>query len=492
MRVGSQQKQGRLDRQPEARPLFGPYRPLRSLRVLVDHELLSTDYSRSKAGLLNGLLTHELIEKYRYADDGPPAGEPRLDDKSWPGDWVEGWAVLGDYDATYDAYALSWADKTSRASGTVWGNAYDVAANDVDADAYRSEAPSDAARLRKRDALAAEVADAIRADLFITRRDYLHAVSWPLAAGVTFVTPEQALPFVSLYLRTQGEFYFWIWDRGSSTVNRGLFYWIGTWELLPAAWRWFAACAQHSHATTSDHLAYTGRAALQRVDRALELRDLVHRALNQPQDNDVAEDALVSFDSALVFLMGALDAVARVAHQTLQLPGRAYNVGWQRPDWLARVRATAPDLAGIVAPGTPGGAVLTVLKALRNTVHSAGLLPVGVGTARMERQRTLIDLSAGIEDADLTAVLTAMDMLGGRQRWGVEQLVPAHHFADPGMLLDQLLPPALRLLNDLMGNTPVEELPGVELTDQQCHPPSDPHNTFSERRRESVRWQLGL
>jgi hypothetical protein len=494
IRIGSQQKPSRVAGRQDSRPIFGSRHPLRPLRVLLDAELLADEQPWSRLGLLRGLLTHELVELYRYAEDGPPADEPRLS-APMRGEWVRGWAVLGDFHEAHNAYDLYWVERPDGlTAGAVWGNAYDVAANDADAQAYEAESTDDAARLRKRDAIAAEVADTLKADVFITRREYLHVVDWSLAAGVTFLTPEDALPFLSLYVRAQGEFYIWKDEVGASTVNRGLFYWVGTMELLPAAWRWSAACAQLGSATKSARLVHTGNAAWQRFDRALELRDLVHRALDQPQDNDVADDALMAFDSALVFLMGALDAVARVAHDLLRLAAdEKHNAGWQRDRWLRKVRSVAPELAALVSTGSTGHSALQVLKTLRNTVHSAGLLPVGVATARLERQRTLIDLSAGIDDETLRQVLAAMDLLGGRQAWGVEHFGSTRHLADPGMLLDHLLPAVAQLLDDLMGTMPFETFGGVQLTEQDRQPPRvEAHRAFGARGRESIRWQLGL
>jgi hypothetical protein len=102
--------------------------------------------------------------------------------------------------------------------------------------------------------------------------------------------------------------------RGTHTMNRGLYYWVGTRELLPSAWRWFSACVQHSRDIRNDNLLLLGQSVLQRVQRALQVRDEVHIALNKPQDNDTADDALSSLDVALLLLMGAVDATARVAH----------------------------------------------------------------------------------------------------------------------------------------------------------------------------------
>lgn len=460
---------------------------------MVDADLLPDDFSWTPTGLLAGLLTHDLIQLYRYADDGPPAAVPWTANRWGDGEHVKGWAVLGEHDPSYGIWPVQWADKDSVTGGAVSGNATEVAERDESTAAYGELSPEEAARRRRADALAAQVAETIQADVYITERPYLHALTWSLAQPVSFLCPEAALRFLSLYLRAQRQFYIYKWQGGSSTVNRGLFYWIGTREFLPAAWRWFSACVQHSQGGRPDQLLYTGQSALQRVDRALELRDQVHIALNQPQDNDVAEDALVAFDSCLVFLMGALDAVARVAHETLGLPEKQRrNAGWQRRDWLKLVTAAAPELATLVTPGSPGAAALTVLTTLRNTVHSAGLTAVGIGTATAQREGTLINLASGIDEAETEQLLTAMDALGGRQKWGLERSLPGLQLVDPGILLEQLFLRVIQLLDELMAATPVESLAGVALTAAQAAPPPDPRGTFSEHNRQSIHWQLGL
>jgi hypothetical protein len=60
------------------------------------------------------------------------------------------------------------------------------------------------------------------------------------------------------------------------------------------------------------------------------------------------------------------------------------------------------------------------------------------------------------------------------------------------VLLERLLPDVLRLLNDLMAATPVEKLAGVSLKSSDLGPPTGADETFSEMRRQSIRWQLGV
>jgi hypothetical protein len=201
------------------------------------------------------------------------------------------------------------------------------------------------------------------------------------------VLPAQRSPGASKPVPAgQGDFLVWK-DPGSASsasFNKGLFYWVGARELLPAGWRrWFSACVHHSHPADpvpgSGELTSLGGAVFQRVTRVLQARDHLLRAANRRQDNDVAEDALIALDTCLVFLMGAVDATARVAHRVLDLPSAGiHQAKWQNSRWLASVAAMAPLLAGIVADGTPGADALTILRLLRNIVHEAGLTALAV------------------------------------------------------------------------------------------------------------------
>jgi hypothetical protein len=64
--------------------------------------------------------------------------------------------------------------------------------------------------------------------------------------------------------------------------------------------------------------------------------------------------------------------------------------------------------------------------------------------------------------------------------------------ADPGVLLERLLPLVIELLNELMTATPVEQLSGVSLKPEHRVPTRGTGEAFGERERHSIRWQLGL
>jgi hypothetical protein len=474
----------------EARP------SLRRLVVLADAELLASpnDATLNQRALLTGLLTHPYIELLRFSDEGPPADAPRREygPPVARQSITEGWAELLAADGS-DVRGLVYAASSGAAYTGIWGNRTDVAKRDSSSSVYANLSPDEAAERRERDALALGVAEAVHADLFITERPYLLARRLP-AQGVTVCELPEALALVGLYLRSQNAFVIWRGTDGfgSFNMNEGLYYWVGTRELLPTAWRWFGACVQESLTTKDDTLLELGQSLLRRVQRVLEARDRFHRAFNLPQNNDTASDVLSELDSMLVSLMGAVDASARVAHLTLGIVGSPRNAGWQNDQqWLPRVATAEPTLATLFSAGTVHTHELTILRIMRNTVHGQMIRSIA-----LQQPGRMLETAVMLPTSDEAAILSAMDALGGRSIWGAST-GPNRWLVDPGVFIEQLLPRVLAMLNEIMDKTPVERLSHVHLTQADCQPPApDPKaggmDTFGERSRLSIRWQLGL
>jgi hypothetical protein len=463
---------------------------LRKLTVLLDDDMLPVTEVTAwgRPYLLAGLLSLEEIDYFRYADDGPPTNvEEHV--APYMGRYVPGWAVL-DVDEASGFRGVRTASGSTISDSAIFSNLGELAAADASTAAYAGRPPAEAAQQRKADALALLVADAVGADVFITRRPYLYEKQWGVATGVTLVDIDTALAIVGLYARVQDR-YITSRDptgRATHTMNRGLFFWVGTRELLPAGWRWFASCLQHSRGGGDERLVFVAQSAFQRVQRALQVRDDIHVVLNKPQHNDTADQILASVDVVLLLLMGAVDAAARVAHTTLGLTTSPHDGGWQRQRWIKAVSKHAPELAKLFEPDTEHSHALTILRLLRNAIHGEALQPLAVGPSQ-RRQRTLIGLPA----TDAKRVTEAIHALGGPECWGVESLIPERLHFDPGIFIEQLFPRVLAMLNDTMDNTPVEQLSSVSLSPAESLPPNDPqHDTFGEINRQSIRWQLAL
>jgi hypothetical protein len=485
---------------PEYKPkrpttVFSRRPPLRELRVVVDAAILDrAKAAESELGapdvLLAGLLTHPYVSLMRYADAGPPSGLPRHDAGPMRGG-VTGWVVVPELpeEPINDRVGVTASAGDFHRWTSIHASTLRIAESDEATSAYATLDPDQQRKRRRADALAARAAQAVGADVFITERAYLHAVKWRVADGVLIAAPGDALPVVSLYLRTQNEYCTWrsLEGRGSSNMNRALFYLAGAWDLLPAGRRWYAACAQHAQSISDDRLTYLAYSLFQRVQRALQARDEALGALNLPQDNDTADAALGDLDEVLLALMGAVDVTARVAHLAVGFdPDRTYGAAWHRAGWRDKLTKTEPKLGALVTAGSAHANALTILSSLRNSIHGAALDALATLDRGSRRDGTLV----GLPHADGENLVAAMDALGGRQQWGVAQLLPGRYHADPGVLIDQIFRAILTVLNDLMAATPVENLPGVALEANDSLPPAD--GPFSAHTGASVRLQLGL
>jgi hypothetical protein len=473
---------------------FSPRPPLQALRVVVDFEILaaaaSTENDFTPTVLLAGLVTHPYIRLLRYADAGPPDDLPRRNGEPFT-EPVDGWVLVKapkPQEPATGFIPVVGSDGRSVMQACAGEDFVRAAESDDRTGAYTELDPGPRAERRRADVLAAQAAHALHAHLFITERPYLHAATWQFADGVLVASPRDALPLISLYLRSQNQYYTWrsIDGTGSSTMNRGLFYWVGTRELLPAGWRWFAACVQHAYAVHNDRVIYLAPSLVQRVQRALQARDDAHRSLNLPQDNDTAAAALDGLDQVILALMGAVDVTARIAHMALPLdPNRTHDAGWQRQGWLKQVKKAHEPLGALMAPGARHRHVLTILSSLRNSVHGAALDALAIGDGR-RRDATLV----GLPHADGEKLVQAMDSCGGRESWGVQKRLRDRYHAEPGVLLERIFRGVIALLNDVQAATPVENLAGVRLAESDAYPPED--GGFEPMNRASIRWQLGL
>lgn len=460
---------------------FSERAPLRKLIAVIDADLLeaATERPADDLGVLAGLLSHPYITILRYADSGPPQGTPRIDHPR-RAPVAAGWIEVGPEDKAYRMFPVVSCNGTTIRETAIIGDFVPAAEHDDTSGAYPDLEPAQAVARRRLDAIAMCAAAMSGAHVFITRRDYLHRVKWGLNQGVLAAQPEDALDLVALYLRAQGVFDWWRSVDGTAveTMNRGLFYAEGARALLPAWWRWRNAIAQHVQRTAVVHehhvdadreLLNLAAAPLTRLQRALEARDQIHRALNQPQHADTAELVLSNLDVALVMLMAAVDATSRVAHRALGLnEGGVFSAGWQRSEWLTNVRKADAILADAFNQSTTwNGAVLLVMSRLRNAVHGGTSTPLGIPTPVPGQHDTLIEF-LGI---NITELAEYMDRLGGAARWGMREVVRDRVHFEPDALVENLFAAAIKVIDNSMSATPVERLNGVALTEELTQTP---------------------
>lgn len=469
---------------------FGP--PRRKMRVMVDAECLPTSSGTTDGHLLAGLLADPYIQVLRYADEGAPADLLRHDDHV--GEFANGWVVVTEIEDGLRGHLATYGDGDEWSQSSVAASQWiGLASQDSQSNSYSELDAKSAAARRSADTLAVHVACDLGMDVYITSRPYLFE-SRPIKVerNIIVLSPDEALPLVGLFLRRHGKYIIWrtVDGTGTSTFNRGLFYWVASRALLPQAWRWMTACVQQSHATDDDTWIFHGQSLVQRVDQALRARDEIFIALGRPQNNDTADDALAALDRLLLMLMGAVDVSARVAHMVLELdPKKLYEASWKTGGkWVKLLRKTDPDLADLSRAASYGDP-LTILRLLRNTVHGAALEPLAVSEGSISRRT---DTLVGLPSRDAEELLRYADRQGGRSAWGMRELIPGRIHADIDVLVERLLPDVLAFLNEAMRLTPVEKLEHADLAETDPVAARSGENAFSEINQQLVLAQLGL
>lgn len=83
-------------------------------------------------------------------------------------------------------------------------------------------------------------------------------------------------------------------------------------SLVPRLFGALVGLAERAQASDDRRTIGLAQAMFGRLQQTLVARDEMHRALNRPQNSDVAFEALTAFDLAVLTLMGAVDASARL------------------------------------------------------------------------------------------------------------------------------------------------------------------------------------
>ncbi len=463
---------------------FSPAPALKPLTVVVDSEWidgLDGNDLCSPDVILGGLLTHDAVRLLRYTDDGPPPDLPRGSNHT--DDAVRGWIIVRGYEADIHMWRIVVHDGKSVTETCFGGDFPNAAEQDSNTSAYADLDSCTASKRRRADAIAAQAAAAAGADIYITSRPYLFRVGWEIAYGLLCAKPEEALPLVSLYLRTQGEFIDWrsLDGNGTTKMNRGLFYARSVISLVPRLFGALVGLAGRAQTSDGRRAIGLAQAMFGRLQQTLVARDEMYRALNRPQNSDVAFEALTAFDLAVLTLMGAVDASARLVHCLLDLDGKDRSARWQWAGWRELVAEKCPAVAAAVERENRLD-VLTVLTELRNTIHAVPLDPLAVVKGRVPVE-TRIGLPADRGDA----VLASIDRLGGRNAWDIQTHTSGRHHADPGELLDHLIERVAPMLNDLL-----QAMSAASWPDAPATPGEDFWDRFPGDPAQMYRWQIGL
>jgi hypothetical protein len=459
--------------------LFTELSTYRPLIALVDHDLLAQAQRDETIEYLLQLLSEGPIQTHLYADSGPTSNA-KLSYTMEAGKKIEayeGWVDVRPTES--DQHRLfAWFRDGKPYHRRTWlqTNAYQrILATTPPAEC--GEGRDAEARIRA-DAMAMLAAYVIGADIYVTEKCIPHLRGHDPWSRVTVLSPETALPIVGLYLRGQGKFVV----RRPSTLGqrrerldppgttRYDFFWRAAEALLPEHERWRIACRESARATGDDTVEMWLSAVIHRMRQTLQARNRLLRRIGVRQDWNTADAVLNELDQILVWVMGAFDVCARVAHVALGLPtGDVQNAGWQRDDWTSEVKDLDKTLGGLVRGNSDGKNLMEIAAPLRNLIHGT---PMAIDTVILVIGPNALQTYVPLPAEDRMTVLNAMRVLGGPKTWGVRYPLvsvgerykrkedPHLH---PGVFVERLLPYVIKLLNELMAAVPVQNLPGVTI-----------------------------
>jgi hypothetical protein len=297
-------------------------------------------------------------------------------------------------------------------------------------------------------AAATEEADS---DAFVTRRRYL--LEGYDTRGAIAVTPEEAVALAGLAMRSHGNVSLGA-DMMDIRLGGSTFYFILSRDLLRAGWCWFGGCVASGSHTGDESIVYLGQTVHERFARVLQIRDRLHVAAKQEPTRTNGDAVVFELETILLFLSAVFDAAARIAH-VVYLDSSYEDAGWRRSDWRKRMEPLAMDLLALTADGSRGAAILQIIAMLRNTIHGEALRATETREAGVTLQ--LVRLN----DREADKVKSRIAYLGETPTgWGLREVHGKTSLA-ADRFVEQLLPHAVVLLNELMAATDTSRLPGA-------------------------------
>jgi hypothetical protein len=157
-----------------------------------------------------------------------------------------------------------------------------------------------------------------------------------------------------------------------------------------------------------------------RLARALIARDYIEVRIRHWRPDEAWDEALYFFESLLLSLAGAMDAVARALDAALQLNSNAWSIGFRKTNWRQAVADHSPRLGELMPQGSRLRSVVDAVAVLRNYIHeevlSSEMLSDSGTPDIVDYGRGLLALSSTAADE----LYTATAEVGGAAAWGLE------------------------------------------------------------------------
>jgi hypothetical protein len=272
--------------------------------------------------------------------------------------------------------------------------------------------------------LLAQAARMHQLDAVVCAEPVLSTRMWSSHAGQGKVmTPERACALMGLCLRAHNDFTVRVEGATSTFLGFDQVYRGAAAAALPGFFDWLRV-AWALLRQQGEREAFTLLRGVEgRLARALVARDYVNVRVRHWRPDETWDEVLYFFESFLLSLAGAVDALARFLHVALGLPGARRNAGFQKLSWrqdLLKRSSHEPRLGGVLAADDSAFvASVEALGALRNFVHgevlSEELVSGGQVPEFMNYGKGLLVLDG--ESAERLGA--ACDRAGSRVAWGI-------------------------------------------------------------------------
>jgi len=290
-------------------------------------------------------------------------------------------------------------------------------------------------------------------------------------------TPCEAIKILGLYLRYRKNYIFDVSNGVKYFLDKGFFYWLLTRHRLPRMWKYFSACV-YSGQQRKDGISDLGGSILTRSVRALEARDEIGYQFYSTQSNNTRDAMMYHFDYLTLLLSGIFDSMASVARRvySIRKPNER-NSNFRSEKYLNALRKNGGDRLYEVVTHQDFIDLMTMLTALRNTIHGANLRTLAYKEP-VKEEKSFVALEKTIANA----VWDASARYSSPNEWGIFQ---SHEILfEPYTYSITLIRECYKFINSIANATDVVKLfPAGSTPRMLVSPPSDSlFNKFTRKR----------
>jgi hypothetical protein len=235
------------------------------------------------------------------------------------------------------------------------------------------------------------------------------------------VTAEQACALLGLFLRAHNDFTVRVEGNHATFLSYEKFYRGAAIAALPDFEQTLRSVWAIWHEDQRKKPFELLRGVETRLGRALMARDYVNVRIRHWRPDETWDEILYFFESLLLSLGGALDALARLLDATAGLESDPSSVGFRKGRWCRRITDQAADLVDLLADDSHLCAVVNLIAILRNFIHGQAL---SAELMNDDGHPHVIDYGPGVLALSGKAaeeLISAASHTGGSSAWGIEQ-----------------------------------------------------------------------